>query len=318
MKFQWLTAFLLSWQVAYGQNNLETIVPHWTATPRLNYFMHVPDSIEKGDSVTLIVVLHGCYQSAAEINRVAGWSSLSDAHRFILLFPEERKVNNVASCFNWFVEDELFEPDGELHEIITMVDQIRQDYTISRENSFVYGVSAGGMMSVSLLAQYPGYFSAGAVLAAGPYGVTGAPMEIMRIMASPIDRTPTEWASFVNIPDSVAIPKVIIGHGTADRVVNYKNATELIEQWTAVHGIDLGEDSTYAFPQNQFISRDAYNDSNGAEKVVAYTFEGLGHTIPIDPGNGPEQGGETGRFAEDLNFFSTYHILKEFGIIDEQ
>lgn len=303
--------------VAFGQSreDLSKIIPESVAHPKLNYYLRVPDSIADGDSVTFVIVLHGCYQNAEEINRVAGWSKLADVYQFVILFPEQRFIENATGCFNWFEKDEIQDEDGSLHEIIGVVDQLKQRFIIDSKRTFVYGVSAGGMMSVSLLAEFPQYFNAGAVLAAGPYGMYG--FKALGAMNKAIDNTPEEWAELIEIADSVYIPKVIIGHGTADRVVNFENSNELVEQWTAVHGIDLAEDSTFVFPQNEYITRFGYSDSTGHEKVVCYTFEGAGHVIPLDPGDGPKQGGILGRFTEDLDFFSTYYILKEFGIIPD-
>lgn len=41
----------------------------------------------------------------------------------------------------------------------------------------------------------------------------------------------------------------------------------------------------------------------------------LGHVIPIDPGEGELQGGAKGTFSKDINFFSTYFIARDFGLI---
>jgi len=50
----------------------------------------------------LVVVLHGCAQTAADYNHGAGWSTLADRYGFVLLLPEQQRSNNSARCFNWF------------------------------------------------------------------------------------------------------------------------------------------------------------------------------------------------------------------------
>ena len=59
---------------------------------------YVPDSIPAG--APLIVVLHDCSQSAAEYDTHLGWSRLAENLEFTLLFPEQRRSNNAALCFN--------------------------------------------------------------------------------------------------------------------------------------------------------------------------------------------------------------------------
>ena len=50
----------------------------------------------------LVVVLHGCTQSAAVYDHGSGWSHLADRHGFALLFPEQQRANNMNLCFNWY------------------------------------------------------------------------------------------------------------------------------------------------------------------------------------------------------------------------
>src|SRR5689334_5661348 len=51
----------------------------------LRMFTYVPKNLRAMSP--LVVVLHGCTQSAARYDVGAGWSSLADRHGFALLFP---------------------------------------------------------------------------------------------------------------------------------------------------------------------------------------------------------------------------------------
>ena len=53
----------------------------------------------------LVVVLHGCTQSAAGYDLGAGWSTLADRYGFALLLPEQQRSNNPNGCFNWFLPE---------------------------------------------------------------------------------------------------------------------------------------------------------------------------------------------------------------------
>jgi len=52
-----------------------------------------------------------------------------------------------------------------------------------------------------------------------------------------------------------------------------------------------------------------------SEKIIFFKFHDIGHAIPIDTDNGELSGGKKGMFAKDIDFYSTYYIAKEFGII---
>jgi poly(hydroxyalkanoate) depolymerase family esterase len=56
--------------------------------------------------VALVVVLHGCTQTAANYDLGSGWSQLAEDYGFVLLFPEQSRSNNSNLCFNWFVPDD--------------------------------------------------------------------------------------------------------------------------------------------------------------------------------------------------------------------
>src|SRR5688500_1904902 len=61
---------------------------------------YVPEGLRRG--APLVVVLHGCTQSAVGYDHGSGWSHLADRHGFALLFPEQQRANNPNLCFNWF------------------------------------------------------------------------------------------------------------------------------------------------------------------------------------------------------------------------
>ena len=66
----------------------------------LRMFIYRPPSF--ADNPALVVVLHGCTQTAAGYDLGAGWSTLADRYGFVLLFPEQQRSNNPNGCFNWF------------------------------------------------------------------------------------------------------------------------------------------------------------------------------------------------------------------------
>ena len=64
----------------------------------------------------LVVLLHGCTQSATIYDWLSGWSELADRAGFILVCPEQRADNNPNLCFNWFVREHAQRDSGEGRE----------------------------------------------------------------------------------------------------------------------------------------------------------------------------------------------------------
>ena len=65
----------------------------------LRMFSFVPP--DHHASPALVVVLHGCGQTAAAYDLGAGWSTLAKHYGFALLMPEQQPANNANGCFNW-------------------------------------------------------------------------------------------------------------------------------------------------------------------------------------------------------------------------
>ena len=58
----------------------------------LRMFSYVPPGLHKG--AALVVVLHGCTQTAASYDTGAGWSMLAERYGFALLMPQQVQANN--------------------------------------------------------------------------------------------------------------------------------------------------------------------------------------------------------------------------------
>src|SRR6187402_159396 len=85
----------------------------------LGAHIYLPPGLKPG--APLVVVLHGCTQTAAGYDHGTGWSMLADQAGFALLFPEQRRVNNANLCFNWFESADIARTGGEAQSIAQMV-----------------------------------------------------------------------------------------------------------------------------------------------------------------------------------------------------
>ena len=111
------------------------LFPHWAiAQPlveveqfgsdpgNLRMFVHVPSSLpDTSIAHPLVVVLHGCSQSAAGFAEQSGWNELADRVGFYVIYPQQRTGNNASHCFNWFQEKDITRGSGEVESIHNMV-----------------------------------------------------------------------------------------------------------------------------------------------------------------------------------------------------
>jgi feruloyl esterase len=174
-------------------------------------------------------------------------------------------------------------------------------------------------MTCVLLTDYPSLFKAGAVLAGAPFSTYTDPVDALSAMTSARKKNPEEWAALVrqqNPGYKGPYPKLIVAHGTKDKVVDIQNSYELIKQWSVVLHTDTTPTKTVAdFAGNKDVKKKIYENKRKEEKIIFYEIANTGHTLAVDPGTGPTQGGHTGIFAVDKDFFSTYWIAKDFGLV---
>jgi poly(hydroxyalkanoate) depolymerase family esterase len=275
----------------------------------LRMFKYVPERPEPA----LVVVLHGCTQTAASYDLGAGWSTLADRYGFVLLLPQQQPANNPNKCFNWFLADHIERDKGEALSIRQMVEAMIGAHGIDRRRVFVTGLSAGGAMTSVMLATYPETFAAGAVIAGLPYRTATNLHEAFESMFKVRARAAREWGDFVRAasPHGGPWPRISVWHGGADPLVKRENADQIVKQWTDVHG--LGDQPTLTETVDGY-PRQVWRDRGGFDLVESYTIPTMAHGTPLATGDSHDRCGVPGAFLLEVGISSSYHIAKFWGL----
>jgi poly(hydroxyalkanoate) depolymerase family esterase len=257
------------------------------------------------------VVLHGCTQAAAAYDHGTGWSALADRLGFALLLPEQQRVNNPNSCFTWFAPEDSERGRGEPLSIRHMIERMIFDHGLDRRRVYISGLSAGGAMTSVMLATYPELFAGGAILAGLPYRCAVDLPQALRCMAEGQSRPAADWGDLVRAasPHRGPWPRVSVWHGATDSTVRPLNAEEIVKQWTDVHG--LGEAPSVVGNVHGCPHR-VWRDDAGQAVVEAYLVPGMGHGVPVHPGDdgAEDRGGTVAPFMVDAGIWSTWHIAR--------
>ncbi len=261
----------------------------------------------------LVVVLHGCTQNAAEYDRGAGWSTLADQYGFALLLPEQRKANNPNTCFNWFQVQNTARGMGEALSIRSMIETMAREHDIDPQRVFITGLSAGGAMASVMLATYPEVFAGGAIIAGLPYRAATDIPSAFQSMSHPHGLTAREQGDLVRAASDHRgpWPSVSIWQGTADTTVHPANATELLKQWTDVHGLALNTASEDRVDGHLHRS---WSDASGQVVVEEYLIGGMAHGIPLSTIDGEHLYGRTGPYMLEAGIPSSYHIARSWNL----
>jgi feruloyl esterase len=294
---------------AAGPTHLTELTGFGSNPGGLRMFTYVPKSLARPSA--LVVVLHGCTQSAATYDLGAGWSALAERYGFVLLFPEQTPANNPKTCFNWFLPGDTARDRGEALSIRQMIEKTIGAHGIDRSKVFITGLSAGGAMAAAMLATYPEVFAGGAIIAGLPYGSASNVQEAFESMFQGRLGTAKDWGDKVRRASAHRgpWPRVSIWQGDLDATVRPVNAEGLVAQWRDVHGIDGApvEGRVDGYPRKVW-RRD------GADIIESYTISGMAHGTPLATA---KHGGIAGPFLLETGISSSYHIAKFFGLTGE-
>lgn len=265
---------------------------------------YIPKNFPKNGP--LVVVLHGSTQSAESYNRGSGWSDLADECGIALLYPEQRKINNPLSSFNWFKSGDSRRGEGEPLSIRHMIEQVVDDHAIDPSRVFITGMSSGGAMASVMLATYPEVFAGGAIIAGLPYRSADNLMEAMVRMKGYGGPSDHELDSLVRDASTFKgpWPTISVWHGGSDSTVDNANADSIVRQWQKIHkvaGAPTRVETVDGFP------RQVWCNADGREVIDEYIIEGMGHGTPIMAG-GEEGLGEEDTYMLEVGISSTRHI----------
>jgi poly(hydroxyalkanoate) depolymerase family esterase len=264
----------------------------------------------------LVVVLHGCTQTAAAYDHGSGWSRLADRHGFALLFPEQQRANNMNLCFNWYQPGDAARGEGEAASIRAMIAQMVAAHHFDPARVFVTGLSAGGAMTSAMLAAYPEIFAAGAIIAGLPYGSADNLGEALGAMSAPAAANEAALGAAVRKASRHPgpWPRISVWHGSADRLVVPGNGEAIVRQWRNVHGLGAAPTRT---EEVEGYPRRIWADPSGKVLVEDYLVTGMAHGTPLMPGRGEGQSGAAGAHMLDVGLSSTDRIAAFFGIAPE-
>lgn len=271
---------------------------------------YVPPGLAPG--APLVVVLHGCTQTAEGHAAAAGWLTLADRLGFAILAPQQQAGNNPNRCFNWFEPQDCTRGSGEAASIRAMVAHMVHRRQLDPCRVFVTGLSAGGAMAAVMLATYPEVFAAGSIVAGLPYGSAQSVQAALSAMRRGSGLPTSELVKLVSgaAPTPERYPRVCIWHGDGDRTVTPAAAAELARQWSGIHGLAAAPDAVEALRGR---SRARWHSPDGEVRVEQHTVHGLGHGAPLST-RGSDALGFTAPFMLEAGVSSALVTARFWGL----
>ncbi len=233
------------------------------------YSVYVPSKATQG--VTgVVVMLHGCTQNPEDFAIGTGMNVLAEAHRFVVIYPQQSRGDNAQSCWNWFSRGDQRRDRGEPAILAGLTRKVMAEFGVSGDRTFVAGLSAGAAMAVIMGETYPDIFAAVGAHSGLPFGAAkdvGSAFAAMAGNALDLGN---------GGPDRPAV-RTIVFHGTADATVHPSNGDRI-----ARNAMDRGSRQTICTEEQGEASGRAYKrmitgTAEGSSESEHWSVEGLGH-----------------------------------------
>lgn len=120
------------------------------------YLLHVPQDLPKNAS--LVFVLHG-YRADARDYTELGMNRLADANRFAVCYPQG--ADDLEGVPHWNARLQISKTD-DIGFLSALASHLQAQHSLNASKTFVCGISNGGFMSYTLVAEKPDVFKAAA------------------------------------------------------------------------------------------------------------------------------------------------------------
>lgn len=218
----------------------------------------------------LVVMLHGCGQTAADFALGTHMNRLADQLGFLVLYPQQNQGANLARCWNWHDPQHQLRGRGEPALIAGLT---RHAVALARANPsrvYVAGLSAGAGAAAIMGSAYPDIFVAVGIhsgVALGQAHSLGSAMSAMRGQATP------RPAAKMRRP----LPMIVF-QGDRDRVVHPSNAVEFLANLeNSRPGPLVSQSFSGQSAKGRDFTRKVYKSAAGDVLLEVWTIHGSGH-----------------------------------------
>jgi polyhydroxybutyrate depolymerase len=242
---------------------------------RRNYRLHVPGGYCTGEAVPLLVVIHGAFSTAKDIENVSGFSRLAEEQNFVAVYPNGFGIFgflqhwNAGHCCGKAKKDGI----DDVAFLDAVIADVRRHVSVDERRIYMVGFSNGGMLAYRFAAERSETLAAVAALSAA-LGGYDKDDEVVWEMPAPVASVP-----------------LLIMHGDADDSIPYDggrsprhqnqyylSVREAVDFWVKVNGCD--DVPQTAKTHRGQVQESRWVNSDTSTETVLYTLKGWGHDWP--------------------------------------
>jgi polyhydroxybutyrate depolymerase len=256
-------------QAEHGVSTRSIIWQERERTARL----FVPSGYDPAVPAALVVVLHGGGGTAERMANISRFDDEAERRGFLVVYPNGVLGNNAQNWNDGRSTPGYYPADNNIDDvgfIAAMLDRLALEFSVDPARIYATGISNGGFMAYRLACDLADRFAAVAPVAAtitAPTCAPSAPVSVLHL------------------------------HGTADRYVPFEGGVgvtrtpgyrlmpvrDAIDFWRRHNGCASGPDVTEVGTAEEPVTRETWQNCDGAIEVTLYTIQDGGHTWPGGP-----------------------------------
>lgn len=166
--------FMLAWAETHLVAEDGHFLEHKHNNVTRKYLLHIPQKLPKHSP--LVFVLHG-YRGGARDNVGLGMNRLADANGFAVCYPQGS--DDFEGIPHWNARLKISGTD-DVGFLSSLASDLQKKHSLNKRRTFVCGISNGGFMSYTLVAEKPDVFKAAASVIGTMSGNTWANRDAIR------------------------------------------------------------------------------------------------------------------------------------------
>jgi poly(hydroxyalkanoate) depolymerase family esterase len=237
---------------------------YWLYIPQ-----HVPDAAAR-HGLPLIVMLHGCHQSATQFAQGTRMNRLAEQKGYAVLYPQQAASTQAHRCWRWY-DKSTQEGGGDTALIAAVIGKVCSDYAIDRRRIYVCGISAGAGMANILALNHPELVAAVGLHSGPAYGGGHSTVGALTVMqhGAGLQASAAIRQVLLRRPGFPVMPTILI-HGEGDKVVRPVNQAQLVQQSLLLNRLPAGTQVTVVERARRGLTRNAHEirDYSAKGKVL--------------------------------------------------
>ena len=235
-----------------------------------NYIIYLPKNLPK--NAPLVFVFHGYTDNAKNVMTTFGMNEIADKNGFAVCYPQGWKDKRGDNFWQvgYYIHKE--EKVNDIKFINSLTSFLQNKYNLSKQHTYITGISNGGDLCNLLICKTTGLFKAAAPLLScimkDNYDFCNNAKQFPVLVLNGMEDTTTYWAGDMKNEQ---------GYGPylpTETMIDFyiaKNRSKVLKKDTVLGDSKVKDDYTI---------RTKYNNQTNSNRVWVYTVKNGGHSMP--------------------------------------